>query len=106
MTTTAAILRMKEAYASLRDTFEAAGEALPTNGRSLLLRRLDCAVVQRLHTILDADGVVIDTVRGIFPEGGPIYPDSGFSEKTHIQIAVRDRRCIKGVFRVPQDQLR
>ena len=32
-------------------------------------------------------------------------PSSGFYEKTHIQIAVRNPDCIKGIFRVPQTQL-
>jgi hypothetical protein len=46
-----------------------------------------------------------DTVRGVFIEGRRIYPDSGFFEKTHVQICVRNLACIKGVFRVPDDQL-
>ena len=38
-------------------------------------------------------------------EGKPIYPTAGFNEKTHIQIAVNNPACIKGVFRVPKNQL-
>jgi hypothetical protein len=37
-------------------------------------------------------------------EGQPIYETSGFHEKTHIQICVRNPKNIKGVFRVPADQ--
>jgi hypothetical protein len=37
------------------------------------------------------------TVRGCFPEGQPIFPGSGILSKTHIQIAVRDTRCIERV---------
>ena len=48
----------------------------------------------------------IDSVKGVFVEGGPIYEGSGFYEKTHIQIAVCNPDCIKGVFRVPTSQLR
>ncbi len=33
-------------------------------------------------------------------EGDPAYSGGGFAEKTHIQIAVCDASCIKGVFRV------
>jgi hypothetical protein len=42
----------------------------------------------------------------VFIEGAPIYEGSGFFEKTHIQIAVCNPDCIKGVFRVPDAQLR
>ena len=48
----------------------------------------------------------IDSVKGIFLEGAPPYPGSGFREKTHIQIAVCNLACIKGVFRVPPEDLR
>lgn len=106
MTTLGAIAMVKVAYDSLKDTFEAAGAALPKNGSDLLLRRLDCAVVRRLHSILAQESTVLDTVRGVFIEGSPIYPDSGFYEKTHTQIAVQNLDCIKGVFRVPEKQLR
>jgi hypothetical protein len=47
----------------------------------------------------------VETVWGVFVEGKPIYPTAGFDEKTHIQIAVNNPACIKGVFRVPKDQL-
>jgi hypothetical protein len=47
----------------------------------------------------------VDTIKGVFTEGLPVYPNAGFREKTHIQIAVRSPACIKGVFRVPADQL-
>ena len=58
-----------------------------------------------LHAIYEQDGDSIDTVRGVFTEGKAIYPGSAFDEKTHIQIAVRNPECIKGVFRVPKTQL-
>jgi hypothetical protein len=48
----------------------------------------------------------IDTVRGVFVEGVAAYPGSGIREKTHIQIAVRNGACVKGVFRVPERDLR
>jgi hypothetical protein len=49
---------------------------------------------------LDGNLPAVDTLRGVFTEGRPIYPGAGFDEKTHIQIVVRNQRCIKGVFRV------
>ena len=79
---------------------------LPSNSKDELRRNLDCAVVRRLHTILETQKLpAIDTLKGVFTEGEPVYPGAGFREKTHIQVAVRNPQCIKGVFRVPQDQL-
>lgn len=70
----------------------------------LLLRYLDCAVINHLHNLLDyhkeIDGY--DTVRGLFIEGDRLYPNSGFFRKTHIQIAVRNMDCIKGFFFPPE----
>jgi hypothetical protein len=93
------------------------GDALPINGggNDLLLRNLDCAVIKTLHAIR-ADSIAnhdlnfgrlepIDTVSGIFVEGKPIYLNSGFHAKTHIQICVCNSQCIRGVFRVPENEL-
>jgi hypothetical protein len=43
-----------------------------------------------------------DTVRALFPESHALCESSGFREKTHIQICVRNPEMIKGVFRVPR----
>ena len=40
-----------------------------------------------------------DTVHAAFIEGQPLYANAGFSTKDHIQICVRNPRCIKGHFR-------
>lgn len=88
---------------------ETAGTEVPKNhlGDDLLLRNLDCAVINHLHEVREKAGLpAFDTVRGVFLEGGRIYEKSGFRAKTHIQICVRDQGCIKGVFRVPEDQLK
>jgi hypothetical protein len=75
-------------------------------GNDLLYRKLDCAVINHLHEVRQKENLAsFDTVKGVFIEGDRIYPDSGFFEKTHIQIAVRNLKCIKGVFFVPPDQL-
>lgn len=106
MTTLGAIDMVKAAFDSLQATLAAVGKEMPKNSPNFLLRRLDCAVVTRLHSILEQEGTSLDTIRGVFVEGAPIYPNSGFSAKTHTQIAVRNLACIKGVFRVPEEQLR
>lgn len=63
------------------------------------MRDLDCAVIEDLHLLRDNSTLPsFDSVRGLFTEGGEIYPTSGFKEKTHIQICVRNPNCIKGFF--------
>jgi hypothetical protein len=107
LTTTAGIEQVRAAHRALAE-FAAAGRVeLPQNAAEGLLRRLDCAVIQMVHTIRSArSDQPVDTVKGVFLEGRPIYEGSGFYERTHIQIAVRNHDCIKGVFRVPPAQLR
>ena len=66
-----------------------------------------CAVMTAVHTRIRQEGTSpIDTVKAVFVEGPPIYPTSGFHAKTHTQIAVCNPACIRGVFRVPDDQFR
>ena len=59
----------------------------------ILLRDLDCAVIQQIH---DID--YFDSVRGVFIEGGEPYPGAEFREKTHIQLCICNPNCIKGFF--------
>ena len=107
LTTSDGVDWMRFAYQSLAEVTQAANLDLPVNGRNQLKRNLDCSVVRRLHTILeDQELPAVDTLKGVFTEGPPAYPGGGFAEKTHIQVAVRNFRCIKGVFRVPLEQLR
>lgn len=101
LTTSAAIQQVRDAHQELRGVFETAGNVLPKNSADLLRRNLDCAVIRVLHDIrTNAKEPALDTVRGVFVEGDPIFPNSGLREKTHIQIAVCNPECIKGVFRV------
>lgn len=83
-------------YRFIKRAFHAAGFALPTNGSDNLRRELDCLV---LNTHLDFAEQEFQTVRAPFSEGAAAYPGAGFQRFTHIQIAVRDRSCILGVFR-------
>lgn len=95
---------LKDAYEAMVKSFELAGKEMPQNedvGSSTdkLLRRLDCAVIQTAHIINEeAGGVPYDSVKGVFWEGKPLYPNAGFAEKNHIQICVRNPNCIKGYF--------
>ncbi|MEN6519564.1 MAG: hypothetical protein ABFD46_00225 [Armatimonadota bacterium] len=93
---------LRSAYDSLKTSFENAGENLPINApgsgnrNDLLLRQLDCAIIQFLHR--EKTGRQFDTVRGLFFEGEDLYPNAGFKIKNHIQICVRNPNCIKGYF--------
>jgi hypothetical protein len=105
---------VKAAYRSFAAGQKSAGMEMPVNksppddkARDDVLRYLDCAVMNHLHAIITAKSVSssfppFDTVRAIFGEGVPIYDGSGFREKTHVQIAVRNLDCIKGVFLPPK----
>lgn len=97
---------LADAYGSLKKMHdEGALEDMPSNvlGPDNLLRYLDCAVIRHLHYIVAEAGLPsFDTVRGLFTEGDKVFPGSGFTRKTHVQIAVRTAESIKGFFRVPQ----
>jgi len=100
---------VRDAHQSLVELYAAAGEPLPENlnsksggDKDRRLRKLDCAVIRNLHA--EAQEQPFDTVRGMFTEGEPIYPGSGFYSQSHVQIAVRSMDCIKGVFLVPEDR--
>ncbi len=103
------------AYESLRVINKTAGVDMPENKDSRavnrgdkLLRYRDCAVIRHLHEIVEDEEAnppgsqtyiePFDTVRGLFVEGKRAYPGGGFFSKTHTQIAVRNERCIKGIF--------
>lgn len=54
----------------------------------------DRLVVDTACDDVQAQGVPVDTVRGTFPEGEPIYPGSKILTLAHTQIAVRNPDCI------------
>lgn len=100
LTTSAGIDQTCSAFDQLSKSFRVAGTPLPRNKE--YLKPLDCAVINYLHQIRANHGLeAVQTVRGVFIEGGPAYEGAGIAAKTHIQRAVRDPTCIKGVFRVP-----
>lgn len=106
LTTTAGAQHVGSAYERLIEIAETAGYELPVNSPDRLRRNRDCAVIRLLHDIREQAGEApVDTVRGVFVEGEPIYEGSGFYAKTHIQICVCNPSSIKGIFRVPAHQL-
>jgi hypothetical protein len=103
LTTSNGIHVVEGGYRGLCEKLDEAKVSLPSNsgGKDNVLRRLDCAVINYLHLLRRKDNTrPFDSVRGLFPEGGELYANSGFKDKTHIQICVRNQENIHGVFRV------
>lgn len=111
LTTREDIEMLRTGYKSLSMLRQQANLAMPENrsarsmpGRDIPLRFLDCAVIKHVHMIIAQQPLgpsaaePFDTVRGMFTEGGPAYPGGGFFERTHVQIAVQNDACIKGLF--------
>ncbi len=90
------------AYSALCNSLQTDGEDLPRNlpgksgGEELLLRYLDCAVIEFVHKL--RSDIFFDSIRGLFIEGEDLYPNAGFKTKNHIQVCVRNPNCIKGYF--------
>ena len=95
---------LKTGFELLKTFHDLSGKELPQNckGRSktdVLLRNLDCAVIQQIHEYNKRKGFEeYDSIRGVFTEGGEVYPGAAFVEKTHTQICIVNPNCIKGYF--------
>lgn len=100
----ACLAELPIAYEFLKSMCEATGVAMPQNqGPEKVVRYLDCAVIKTMHQLRRSASpplVDYDTVRCAFTEGQPLYDGGFFSEKAHVQIAVRNpEKCILGYFR-------
>ncbi len=99
---------LKYGYGILASSHKQHGLDIPKNKPiekqgDLLLRNLDCAVIQTIHQFNNEEDLQeFDSVRGVFWEGQDLYPNAGFKEKNHIQIAIRNPNCIKGFF-IPRE---
>lgn len=95
---------LKQGYELLVALHNKSKVPLPENlslgdDRDLLLRKLDRAVIEGIHTYNSKlEEKSYDSVRAAFIEGEELYPNAGFNEKNHIQICIRNPNCIKGYF--------
>lgn len=95
---------VKISYENLHKSFSTIGVAMPQNqsvkgSKDLLLRNLDCAVIENLHLQRSTNNIrPFDSVRGAFIEGEQLYENAGFFNKNHIQLCIRNPNCIKGFF--------
>ncbi|PWU22030.1 MAG: hypothetical protein C5B50_00290 [Verrucomicrobia bacterium] len=93
-------------YMELRDGLRKGRVPLPANRDApgarrgdKVLRFRDRAVIDyALRRIAEKERITYQTVRGVFIEGAPAFPGSRIALKSHIQIAVRDPRCILDFF--------
>lgn len=111
LTDVEAVDELPSHYELLLETLRLQEEPIPVNRspkevdhHDLVLRFLDCAVVNFAMTQLDEKApegrdLYYQTVRGVFLEGDPVYPGARIFQKTHVQIAVRDPSCVIGYFR-------
>lgn len=98
LTTTSGCEAVLSAHDRLAALMQLANVAMPQNrgGADLRNRKLDCAVIRLLHEMnAEAHQPPIDSVKGVFVEGGELYPGAGFRALTHIQVAICNLDCIK-----------
>ena len=80
LTDAGALKIVRAGYEEFRRIMEQAGVPLPKNEPAiegdvgLVKRHLDCAVVNFVHRLREGENDPFDTVRGIFTEGGELYP--------------------------------
>ena len=97
LTDTAATRWLKAGYERLLMRYDLTEAQLPRNaGRALKLRRRDSLVIN--YAAL-TNKLPVRSVRGAFEEGDAVFPGSAIRVQTHVQIAVRDRSRILGIFR-------
>jgi hypothetical protein len=95
---------LKEAYRQLKQDLEAEGKKLPKNTHfgstdfDFKARELDCAVIRYACALAEELGQPFDSIRSAFIEGAPLYEGAKFHSENHIQLAVINPDCIKGIF--------
>lgn len=98
------------AYSEFKKSLEEEDDLLPQNSSfgkydfDFKKRELDCAVIRYAHQIAKELGSEFDSVRAAFWEGEPLYEGAGFNRENHIQIAILNPDCIKGIF-LPRKKL-
>jgi hypothetical protein len=88
---------LRAEYRLIRRNRREQGMPMPKNKGKR--RDLDCLIINRFVQAAEREGITFQTVRCPFLEGKPAFPGSGIRRESHIQIAVRDRAAILGVFR-------
>lgn len=101
---------LKLAFEQLKMELEKEGKPMPENrsfGKNdfdFKARELDCAVIRYACELASAEGQPFDSVRAAFIEGTPLYDGARFFSENHIQLAVTNPNCIKGIF-LPREEV-
>lgn len=95
---------LKEAYSQFKRDMLAERKELPVNGTfgtsdfDFKKRELDCAVIRYACALAKDVDEPFDSVRAAFIEGAPLYDGAKFHSENHIQLAIINPNCIKGIF--------
>ena len=88
---------LRGTYRDLRAAYSQLGWTLPLNRKGR--HDLDCLVINRFVELMkefaDPRDVRVRSIRCPFEEGRPLFPGSAIRSESHIQLAVRDVRCIR-----------
>jgi hypothetical protein len=85
---------LEAAYTSVVEASQRTGVGLPRQTAGA--HRLDRVVVNyAIDMLLEEYGMTVRAVRGVFGEGGPVFPGSAILDRAHVQIAVRDLSLIE-----------
>lgn len=89
---------LREAYELFLQEVHKSKKTLPI--QTFGARRLDRQVLNYAIGSLKELGLGIRSVRGVFVEGDPLYPNSELYDRSHIQISVRETSVIESIQRV------
>jgi hypothetical protein len=73
-------------------------KAADANDEDLILRPFDRAIINTGNALFDSERQSYDSMRALYSQGKSVIDGSGFKELTHVQIAIRNPRCILGYF--------
>ncbi len=88
---------IREAYDLFVSAYNQTNLPLPRqNPQRSKAHRLDCAFFNYIVSeILEPQGEVVSSIRGVFNEGDRIYPNSAIFDRAHIQIVIRNLSAIE-----------
>jgi hypothetical protein len=102
---------IKECHQLLVEDLKAENKPIPVNKKigkndfDFKNRQLDCAVIRYACAVAEEQGQPFDSVRAAFIEGDQLYDGAKVFSKNHIQLAIRNMDCIKGIF-LPREKAR
>jgi hypothetical protein len=96
---------IRATYRNLRTVYRSQGWTLPKNQKKR--HDLDCLVINTFVLFMEQftgpQGILFQTVRGVFEEGRPLFPGSAIRSESHIQV---ERLTWDDAKRPPEEQIR